>query len=86
MKPERRFQSLPKSFWASVRTISEKLGYTVRGKGLIKIPTMDEIAGGLNSLDLSPAYLLGSHGKPNKLGRTLLDYFAYRADALNNAC
>ena len=83
MKPDQRFQSLPKSFWASVRTIGEKLGYTVRGKGIIKVPTVEEFAGGLNSLELSSTYLVGARGRPTELGQTLLDYFDYRADVLN---
>ncbi len=31
MRPEERFLKQPKDFWAMVRTISQKLGYTVRG-------------------------------------------------------
>ena len=84
MKPDARFQSLPKSFWASVRTIGEKLGYTVRGKGIVKVPTVDDFAVGLNSLELSPTYLVSARREPTELGRTLLDYFAYRANVLNS--
>ncbi|MCH8921623.1 MAG: hypothetical protein IIA67_00570 [Planctomycetes bacterium] len=83
MKPDQRFQSLPKSFWASVRTIGEKLGYTVRGKGIVKVPTVEDFTGGLNSLELSPTYLVSARGEPTELGRTLLDYLAFRADVLN---
>ena len=40
MKPDQRFQKQPKHFWANVRTISQKLGYTERGEGVIKVPSL----------------------------------------------
>ncbi len=38
MKPDKRFLRQPKSFWANVRSLSQKLGYTEGGQ--IKIPTL----------------------------------------------
>ena len=37
MKAEARFRTLPKSFWAYVRSLSEWIGYTDRTTGKIKI-------------------------------------------------
>ena len=92
MQPDPRFVGLPKSFWANVRTISQKVGYTDRPKrqvgvtgqpGPIKVPTPDEIRTGLTAIGLRSAHLFGADGTPTDTGRLLLDYYAYRAGALN---
>ena len=44
MTPEVRFKNQAKDFWANVRLLSQQLGYTVRGKGIIKVPTINAIA------------------------------------------
>jgi hypothetical protein len=87
------FQKQPKLFWAYVRTLSQRLGYTERakgkrtkgphGKGQIKLPTIDEMRKGLAELGLDPLKLVGSAGTPTKLGAELLKYFEYRASVLN---
>ena len=83
MTPEKRFLHLPKQFWANVRLVSEKMGYTLRGSGQIKVPSLDEIRGTLAGLKLSDRQVVDSGGKPTKLARTLIDYFATRAARLN---
>jgi hypothetical protein len=47
MVPNKEFLKQPKMFWAYVRTLSQQLGYTVRGKGQIKVPTLSEMKTGL---------------------------------------
>ena len=88
-------------FWAYVRTLSQQLGYTMRTKKVkpadakegiaaagkqIKIPTVEEIVGGLTELGLDPTKLVkqGSDS-PTELGAELLKYFAYRAKVLNES-
>lgn len=83
MKPDTRFLRLPKTFWANVRTISQQVGYTVRGRGIIKVPTMDEMLGAFDSIGLEGRHIVDLTGIPKKLGRDLQDYFAYRAEVLN---
>ena len=83
MKPDTRFLRLPKTFWANVRTISQEVGYTVRGRGAIKIPTIDEMLAALDKIGLQQRHIVGATGKPKRLGRNLQDYFAYRAHVLN---
>jgi len=83
MKPDKRFVILPKSFWADVRVISQKIGYSVRGKGLIKVPTGDEIRAAYAKLSLQSGHLFNKKGKPTKRGRLLLEYFQYRSDVLH---
>ena len=83
MRPNPEFVKLPKSFWAAVKTVSQECGYTVRGKGTVKIPTPDEIRAAFVSLGLSEDALNTKvNGKP--LLEMLGAYFKYRADTLNN--
>lgn len=84
MKPDPRFLRQPKSFWANVRTLSQALGYTFRGRGTIYVPTMPEVVGALEKLSLTAAHLLDKDGKPNQFGQALLDYFAHRAKVLES--
>lgn len=83
MKPDRRFLKQPKDFWAHVRTLSQAIGYTQRGKNTIKVPTIDQIVSSLKVLTLSTAHVADENGLPTKFGRLLIDYFAYRANVLN---
>ncbi len=84
MKPNPRFLRQPKHFWANVRSISQKLGYTERGEGKIKIPALSEMCDALRSLGLDSTHLAGSKGKATPLGKTILNYFKFRAEILNN--
>jgi hypothetical protein len=83
MKPDPQFLKQPKHFWANVRTISQQVGYTERGTGQIKIPSLDEISGAMSELGLKTEHVAGAGGVPTAFGETLLAYFRYRADALN---
>ncbi len=82
MKADKRFLQQDKSFWANVRTISEILGYTVRGKNQIKIPTFLEVQDALRRIGLDAAHI-GINGQVNTFGQVLFDYFQHRADVLN---
>jgi hypothetical protein len=83
MTPDARFAKLPKSFWAHVRSLSESLGYTERGTGKVRIPTIAEMVASLKSNGLKTSHLMDG-GNPTDLAKQLLAYFTYRADALNN--
>lgn len=83
MTPDPRFLKLPKSFWAHVRSISQEVGYTERGKGTIRVPDLEEVVFALGTLKLKTDHLVTNPGVPTPLGELLLDYFQYRADVLN---
>lgn len=83
MTPNQLFLNQPKQFWAYVRSISQTVGYTVRGQGQIRVPTIDEMATALKSLGLDAARLTDKKGSATQLGQTLVDYFVYRANVLN---
>lgn len=83
MIPDPRFLNQPRSFWAHVRTISQAVGYTVRGEKQIKVPSLQEIAAAFSLLRLRHDHLMDQEGKPTPLGQTLRDYFEFRAERLN---
>ncbi len=87
MKADARFLARPKSFWALVRTLSQHLGYTERGrngeKGRVSIHRVAAQAKALNDLHLDPAIVLSQDRTPTAAGVELEAYFQYRADVLN---
>lgn len=83
MRADKRFLKQDKSFWASVRVVSQQVGYTQRGgEGLIKIPSFDEIQRAFKDLSFN-ADLLGTSSHPSAYVQDLFDYYKYRADVLN---
>lgn len=84
MKADTRFLSQPKEFWANVRTISQELGYTVRGAGTIKIPALNEVKARYKELHLDTHHICDEQSNLTVFGSTLFSYFDYRADILNN--
>ena len=70
------------SFWANVRSISQQVGYTVRGQGIVKIPSLDEMCRAMSRIGLSSTHLMDS-GEPTALAIRLCRYFETRAKLLN---
>lgn len=83
MRPNDRFLNQPKYFWANVRTISQQVGYTVKHQRQIRIPTISEISTALHGISLSTHHIADEHDHPTEFGKTLHEYFHYRADVLN---
>jgi len=83
VKPDHCFLNQPKDFWANVRVISEKNGYSVRGASQIKAPALHDIVCTLHDLGLSSSHVVYKDGEATKTGQLLLDYFQLRADKLN---
>ncbi len=79
MKPIDRFLRKPKPFWASVRTLSQEIGYS-KGNTII-VPSANDIYRAFESLELDPARIIADK-KPTQLTEELIDYFAERAAAL----
>ncbi len=82
MKPDPRFAQQDKAFWACVRSLSQDLGYTVRGQDRIKVPTAEEMRRGFRKLGLDPDRIADAEGHATPLGADLRAYFAYRAESL----
>lgn len=83
MKPAPRFERQPKSFWANVRLVSQEVGYSVRGQGTVKVPSLSEAIAALDRLGLSTSHLVDTGGRATELGETLVEYFEHRAASLN---
>jgi hypothetical protein len=88
MKPNERFLKQDKSFWANVRTISEVVGYTKKGKkrsdpSQVRIPTFLEVKEAFQKIGLNSTHIVGEEGHLSSFGQVLFDYFTYRADILN---
>lgn len=83
MKPNSKYRNMPKDFWADVRLIGQEVGYTERGQGVVKIPSIDEIQGAYRKLDLSSEHLADAEGHSTERGALVLGYLEYRASALN---
>lgn len=87
MLADQRFLRQEPAFWAHVRSISQHLGYTTRKTHLrpsqIRVPTLDDVRGTLSDLGLTDKHV-AKGGRPTKFAQTLLDYFEFRADVLNN--
>lgn len=84
MKPEERFLRQPKHLWAMVRTISQHLGYTVRGTQQVRVPTLNDVRTALSELGLNSSHVVDERNRPTEMTKLLLDYFSHRADVLNN--
>lgn len=84
MKADDRFLAQPREFWANVRLISEQVGYTARGTGTIKVPTVDEIRKAFAKLGLDPGRIIGASNALSELGENLIAYYDHRAGVLNN--
>lgn len=84
MKAELRFLKQPKDFWAHVRSLSQKIGYTKRNSSTIKVPSIAEIVATLESLSLKSDHVVDAKGTLTPFGVLLTDYFAHRAEVLNN--
>ena len=82
MKASPKFSKMPKSFWATVRSVSQAVGYTVRKQDQVKIPTVNEIKEAFKKLNLDPDVIF-KDGNPTELANNLIDYYKYRADVLN---
>lgn len=83
MTPSSKYINLDKDFWANIRTISQEIGYTVRGKNLIRIPTVDEIKKVYEEMHLTCSHLINKKNKLTDYGEKVLSYFVYRAKVLN---
>jgi hypothetical protein len=84
MKPNPKFQGQPRDFWAHVRTASQGIGYTQRGTGQIKVPTLAEIEECFSELGLDSSHLKNRGGAASEYGGLLLGYFEHRAAVLND--
>jgi hypothetical protein len=76
LRPIERFLKKPKSFWASVRSLSQHIGYSA--KDSIIVPTLPQMISAFVDLGLNESKLFAD-GLQTQLATDLLDYFSQRA-------
>jgi hypothetical protein len=81
MVPDKRFVSLPKTFWALVRLIGQECGYASRGQ--ITVPTRDEVTDALTRLGLNATALNKHLPQGAETWATLLGYLTFRRDLIH---
>jgi hypothetical protein len=82
MKPNELYLKLPKTFWASVRLISQDVGYTEKGTNRIKVPSREQIKIKLEIRKIDFDKIQSQIFDSKDFGTLLANYFAYRADIL----
>jgi hypothetical protein len=88
MKRNKKFLNQSPEFWATIKLLSQKLGYTKRKnrkKGelpVINVPTLEEVLFTYENLGLSTNKLF-YNDKLTDLGASVFEYFEYRAKILN---
>lgn len=82
MRADERFLNESKAFWANVRTISQALGYTVRGSRSVRVHSLDEMRDAMRKRGLGADHLV-RNGRATPLGNKLREYFEHRAEVLN---
>lgn len=81
MRASKEFTGRGHSFWSCVRALSQGLGYSQGGS--VTTPMKEEIVQKAEAFGISRSHLwVGSELSP--LVNDLYNYFAYRADVLNN--
>ena len=53
LRQPKYFLRQPKYFWANVRTINQEIGYTAKGTGQIKVPSVANMSGVMERLGLN---------------------------------
>jgi hypothetical protein len=84
VKPKEEFLGLSKSFWAAVRTSSEFVGYTVRGKARVRAPSFTELGVALESAGVEKSSIADRDSDIGGMIRKMTEYFDYRAAILND--
>jgi hypothetical protein len=82
MKADPQYLRLPKDFWAHVRSLSQRLGYTNAAQQ-VKVPTLAEMLDSLGRMGLSSEHVV-QKDQVTAFGKTLLGYFEHRARVLND--
>lgn len=83
MQAESKFLKQSLEFWANVKLISQKIGYTERKTSKIKVPTIDEIQIAFKDLGLDSSKII-SNNRTTAFGILLIEYFQHRANFLTD--
>jgi len=84
MKPDPKFLGMDKRFWASVRSASEFVGYSTRGKARVLSPRFSEVENAFTSIGIDSNAIADGASEIGEMVRQVSAYFEYRAQILND--
>ena len=84
VKPNQKFKNKNLKFWANIKALSEKIGYTKRGFESVLSFTEDQIRFSISNLGLKRENYFNKEGSPTNLTSDIIKYSKYRANILNN--
>jgi hypothetical protein len=82
MKANKRFLNQPLDFWANIKLISQKAGYTDRKTKQIKVHSLEEIKKVYSSNNLDCSKVIDTNNKFTPLGNLIVEYLQHRSDCL----
>ncbi|UUC47103.1 DUF7687 domain-containing protein [Flavobacterium cerinum] len=89
MKPNDRFKNQPLEFWANIKILNQRLGFTKKPSAVnpqtnLVVPTVEQIIDAFKSDHLDYSKLIDDKGL-TKLGLHIISYMRYRRELLTNA-
>jgi hypothetical protein len=82
MKADERFLGQPLDFWANIKLISQKGGYTDRKTKQIKAHTLEEIKSAYESNQLDHSRVINANNNFTEFGKLIHSYLQHRSDSL----
>ena len=76
------FKNCDKAFWSNIKSLSQKIGYTIRRQDRFTVPTLEQLILAYDSLGLNRQIIETENGHPTALAELIIKYFTYRADTL----
>jgi len=84
MKADKRFLNQPLDFWANIKLISQKAGYTDKQTKHIKVHTLEEIKKVYESNNLDYSKVIDKNDKFTAYGNLIVAYLQHRSDVLRH--
>ncbi len=84
MKADKRFLNQGLDFWANIKLIIQKAGYTDKKTKHIKVHTLDEIKKVYESNNLDYSKVINMTGKFTDFGALIVAYLQHRSDVLRH--
>lgn len=84
MKADKRFLNQPLDFWANIKLISQKAGYTDKKTKHIKVHTLEEIKKVYESNNLNYSKVIDKDNSFTEYGKLMVGYLQHRSDILRH--
>ncbi len=89
MKPNNIFKNQSLEFWANIKLLNQRLGYTVKisknnPNGRFVIPTVQQIKTVFESESLNYSKIINQDDSFTEFGQLIIDYMIFRGDLLTN--